>query len=152
MLFSFQPHFMVVKLVLKFLFCSISQHHIWKCQKQPPEMCCKKGCSYTFTRASFLIKLQTGLFYRTLLGDCFWNAFIRKYANESYFSKNVTVWCFNISSSNDKFFICFHTQWEVFFRSKFHPGTKFYSFHPGMKLTCKHKFFHTGMRFRLGYM
>ena len=106
----------------------------------------------TFTRASFLIKLQTGLFYRTLLGDCFWNAFIRKYANESYFSKNVTVWCFNISSSNDKFFLCFHTQWEVFFRSKFHPGTKFYSFHPGMKLTCKHKFFHTGMRFRLGYM
>ena len=30
---------------------------------------------------------------------------------------------------------CFHTQLEVFFQIKFHPG---------MKLTCKHKFFHPG--------
>ena len=41
---------------------------------------------------------------------------------------------------------------EGFFQIKFHRGMKFYSFHPGMKLTCKQKFFHPGMRFRLGYM
>ena len=31
-----------------------------------------------FARASFLIKLQASLFYITLLGDCFWNALLRK--------------------------------------------------------------------------
>ena len=40
------------------------------------------------------------------------------------------------------FIICFHTQWEVSFQIKFYPRTKFYSFHPGMKLTCKQKFFY----------
>ena len=34
-----------------------------------------------------------------------------------------------------------------FFQMKFLPGMKFYSFHPGMKLTCKQKFFHTGTNF-----
>ena len=85
------------------------------------------------------------LLYRTPLGDCFWNALIRKEANEnaeqSYFSKKVIVWCFNISMINFK---CFHTQREVFFQIKFHPGMKFYSFHPEMKLTCRQKFFHPG--------
>ena len=32
----------------------------------------------TCARVSFLIKLQATLFYRTLPGDCFWNALIRK--------------------------------------------------------------------------
>ena len=57
------------------------------------------------------------------------------------------------------FFIYFHTQWEVFFQIKYHPGMKFCSFHPGMKLTCKQKFFYPGTGFirdvdeiRLGYM
>ena len=48
--------------------------------------------------------------------------------------------------------MCFHTQWEVIFQIKFYPKMKFYSFHPGMKLTCKQKFFQPRMRFRLGYM
>ena len=29
-----------------------------------------------------------------------------------------------------KFYLSFHTQWEVFFQMKFHPRMKFYSFHP----------------------
>ena len=73
----------------------------------------------------------------------------RKSWTESYFSKKVIVWCFNISST---IFVFFHTQWKVFFQIKFHPGMKFYSFHPRMKLTCKQKFFHPRMRIRLGYM
>ena len=43
--------------------------------------------------------------------------------------------------------ICFHTQYELFFQIKFHPAMKFYSFHPGMKLTCKKNFFHPGTSF-----
>ena len=49
------------------------------------------------------------------------------------------------------FIICFHTQWEVFFQIKFHPGMKFYSFHSGMKLTCKQKFFHPWTSFIPGW-
>ena len=49
------------------------------------------------------------------------------------------------------FFICFHTQWEVFFQIKFHLGMKFYLFHPGMKLTCKQKFFHPRTSFIPGW-
>ena len=48
--------------------------------------------------------------------------------------------------------LCFHhTQWEVFFQIKFHPQMKFYSFHPGMKLTCKQNFFHPRTSFILGW-
>ena len=49
------------------------------------------------------------------------------------------------------FITCFHTQWEVFFQIKFHLGMKFYSFHPGMKLTCKQTFFHPGTSFIRGW-
>ena len=48
--------------------------------------------------------------------------------------------------------LCFHhTQREVFFQIKFHPEMIFYLFHPGMKLTCKHKFFHPWMSFIPGW-
>ena len=51
-----------------------------------------------------------------------------------------------------KILLCFyHTQWEVFCRIKFHPRRKFYSFHPGMKFTCKQKFFHPGTSFIRGW-
>ena len=49
-------------------------------------------------------------------------------------------------------FICHHPQWEVFFQIKFNPGKKFYSFHPGVKFTCKQNLFHSWMRFHLAYM
>ena len=45
------------------------------------------------------------------------------------------------------YIICFHTQGEIFFQIKFHTGIKFYSFHLGMKLMCKQKFFHPGTSF-----
>ena len=38
-----------------------------------------------------------------------------------------------------------------FLSIKFHPGMKFYSFHRGMKLTCKQKFFHPGTSFIPGW-
>ena len=38
------------------------------------------------------------------------------------------------------YIIYFHIQWEVFLQIKFHPGMKFYLFHPLMKLTCKQEF------------
>ena len=41
------------------------------------------------------------------------------------------------------FSYCLH----VFFQIKFYPRMKFYSFHLGMKLTCKQKFFHPGTSF-----
>ena len=44
-------------------------------------------------------------------------------------------------------FYIFHIQWEDFFQIEFHPRMKFYSFHPGMKLMCKQKFFHYGTSF-----
>ena len=48
-------------------------------------------------------------------------------------------------------FLCFHTQWEVFFQINFHPAMKFYSFHPEMKLTCKQNFFHPRISFIPGW-
>ena len=50
------------------------------------------------------------------------------------------------------FLMFLDTQWDVFFQIKFHLRMKFYSFHPEMKPTCKKKFFHSRMRFHLGYM
>ena len=49
------------------------------------------------------------------------------------------------------FIISFHTQWKVFFQIKLHPGMKFYSLDPGMKLACKQKFFHPGKSFISGW-
>ena len=37
--------------------------------------------------------------------------------------------------------LCFHTQVDVFFQTKFHSGMKFYSFHSGMTFTSKYIFF-----------
>ena len=51
------------------------------------------------------------------------------------------------NEKNEKFYCFHHTKWEVFFQIKFHPGMKLCSFHTGMKLTCKQKFFHSGMSF-----
>ena len=76
---------------------------------------------------------------------------IIKLANEndeqSYFSKKIIVWCFNISSKMINFIICFHIQWDVFFQIKFHPWMKFSLFHPGMKRTWKQNFLIPGWDF-----
>ena len=63
-----------------------------------------------------------------LLLKCLNKKISKQNDEQSYFSKKVIVWCFNISVIN--FIICFHTQWEVFLQIKFHPGIKFYSFYP----------------------
>ena len=103
----------------------------------------------------FFNKVAGQPFLQNTFGWLLLKCLIRKQANEndeqSYFSKKVIVWCFNISSKMINFFICFHTQWKFFIQIKFHPGMKFYSFHPGMKLTCKQIFFHHGTSFILGW-
>lgn len=43
--------------------------------------------------------------------------------------------------------LCFHTQLEVFFQTKFHPGMKFCSLYPWNKFTCKQVFFIPGRSF-----
>ena len=78
---------------------------------------------------------------------------------EGLWRLNIAIWCscfnhlmFLIYQASDfnnwekwEILLCFHdTHWKVFFQIKFHPGMKFYSFHPGMILTCKQKFFHPG--------
>ena len=47
--------------------------------------------------------------------------------------------------------IRFHNQLEIFFQTKFHSGTKFYPFHPGMKFKCKQNFFNPGTSFIPGW-
>ena len=43
--------------------------------------------------------------------------------------------------------LCFHTQLEVFFQTKFHPGMKFCSLYPWNRFTCKQVFFIPGRSF-----
>ena len=73
-------------------------------------------------------------------------------------SNKVIVWFFfQAANFNDwekiiNCMLCFHTQLEVFFQTKFHPGMKFCSRYPWNKFTCKQVFFHPRAKLHLGYI